>query len=171
MCIHLFNPPAPNCDSNRGCGRCTCVPRFQQVSGKVQGAQRANYEQLFMAPHILRRDQTAARDPFTPFPCRWYSPIADPGPGIHIGDSFGIAVGYDQSNGTAGSPTWYCILSGLTDPGNPQDFMVYSQVAFGFPRPIWRCLSPNVLYRDDISSNNHSFLDMPDQLDIVPFWP
>jgi len=49
--------------------------------------------------------------------------------------------------------------------------MVYSQVAFGFPRPIWRCLSPNVLYRDDISSNNHSFLDMPDQLDIVPFWP
>lgn len=179
MCIHLFNPPAPNCDSSRGCGNCVCVPPFWKVSAQAPAiAAGDRYVQLYMGDHIIPRDQASAREPLSDFPCRWELPFLIP----DFNQAGGIAVGYGNVSvelGGGGIFTWYVIFAGAASPGDPPDAIVYSQ--FGFdritppngPQP-WKCLGKNRLYRDDFDSTELSGLGppfLPDFVDVEPFWP
>jgi hypothetical protein len=161
MCIHLLNPPAPNCADATGCGNCQCVPPFWKTTAQVLPGQHPTYEQILTGTHIIPR---VSRLQGGPSPCTWYLPAnvgigvspIDPTPGIYV---------YNPT----GAPTaWLVVLQYGHPLSLPLDVAAYSQVAFGFPRVTWRCLFPNRLYLDSLGGN---LIGMPNYIDVEPFWP
>jgi hypothetical protein len=134
------------------------VPPLWKTIAAINPGQHPDYEQLYTGVKIIPRVTTFNG---LPIDCAWFLPINTGSHGVL--NTPGIYV----INTSGGIDGWSVQFAGKGPAED--DFAVYDQTAFGFPRVFWRCLNRNRLYRD--IDNGGNFVGLPDYIDVEPFWP